>query len=65
MNWHRYGRKSLIHGDLKGRRSIAQPKRHYTKFVLTMVGAKSCFANVVLLHENLMVPLQEIELQEH
>lgn len=53
--------ESLIDRGLKHRGSITQPKRHYTKLIMTMMGAKCCLANIEILHQNLMVPLQQIQ----
>lgn len=56
--------ESLIHRGLKGGGGIAQAKRHYAKLLMAMMGAESCPANVVVLHQNLMIPLQQIQFQK-
>lgn len=47
-----------IHGGLKGRRAITQPKRHDLELIMAMVGVKCCFGNVIGVHADLVVSLQ-------
>ena len=56
--------KGCIHSSLEGRCSIAQTKRHYTKFVMAVVSAKSNFRDVTEIHMNLVIALEQIQLRE-
>ena len=56
--------KGFIHCCLEGGRSIAQSKGPYAKFVMPVMSAKCCFPDVSFLHQNLVRPLKQVELQE-
>lgn len=49
--------ESLIYRGLEGQRCIAQPKRHYAKLIMVVMGAEHCLANIFILYQNLMVTL--------
>lgn len=46
-----------IHSGLEQRWCIAQVKGHHLELIMSMVSAKCNFANVILMHTNLMVAL--------
>nr|GEZ17696.1 hypothetical protein [Tanacetum cinerariifolium] len=51
--------QQVIHGSLKGGRSVCKPKRHYPKFIVTVNGAEGGFGDVLRRDTNLVVPSTE------
>ena len=47
-----------IHGGLKGAWCIAEPKWHYFKFVMSMVGSESSLRYVRGMHADLVISLE-------
>nr|GEW78956.1 hypothetical protein [Tanacetum cinerariifolium] len=52
--------EQVIHGSLKGGRSVCKPKRHYPKFIVTVNGAEGGFGDVLQRDTNLVVPGTEV-----
>nr|GEV99054.1 hypothetical protein [Tanacetum cinerariifolium] len=57
--------EQVIHGRLKGGRSVCKPKRHYPKFIVTVNGAEGGFGDVLRRDTNLVVPGTEVNFGEN
>ena len=58
------GLKQLVHRCLERGWCIAQSKRHHSKLIMLVMSSKRCFTNVLLVHQDLMIPLHQIQFRE-
>ena len=56
--------KNSIHCRLERGRSIAQAKWYHPELVVAMVRVKSRFADIIHMHQNLMITLKKVEFRE-
>lgn len=56
--------QQFIHGSLKSRRRVAEPKGHNAILVVSSVGTEGGLGNVLCGHANLVEPLAQVKFRE-